>query len=81
MRDGMLAQRGTGGRVLRAMCGDRRSPHRGEMTPSSLGCLEFAQAALRTLLRHEADQIAYLPAATGETTGYAAHTGAADARF
>jgi hypothetical protein len=51
------------------------------MTPSSLGCLEFAQAALRTLLRHEADQIAYLPAATGETTGYAAHTGAADARF
>ncbi len=36
MRDGMLAQRGTGGRVLRAMCGDRRSPHRGEMTPSSV---------------------------------------------
>jgi hypothetical protein len=91
MRDGMLAQRGTGGRVLRAMCGDRRSPHRGEMTPSTGACNEFSQAALHTLLRHEdAEKLAretaefratYLPAATGETTGYAAHTGAADPRF
>jgi hypothetical protein len=81
MRDGMLAQRGTGGRVLRAMCGDRRSPHRGEMTPSSQDCSEFEHAALHTLLRHEAAEIAYLPAATGETTAYAAHTGAADPMF
>jgi hypothetical protein len=91
MRDGMLAQRGTGGRVLRAVCSCQRSPHRGEMMPSTGACSEFSQAALHTLLRHEDAQklaretaefrVAYLPAATGETTGYGAHTGAADPRF
>jgi len=81
MRSGALAQRGEAGRVLRAVCSDSRSPHRGELTPSSLGCDEFSWAALHTLLWHEATEIAYLPAATGETTSYAAHTGAADPRF
>jgi len=82
MRDGMLAQRGTGGRVLRAVCSNYRSIlYRGQLTPSSLGCLEFSQAHMHTLLQHEASEVAYLPAATGETTGYGAHTGAADPRF
>jgi hypothetical protein len=92
MRAGMLAQRGTGGRVLRAACSNHRSIlYRGQMTPSSLGCPEFEPAALHTLLRHEDAEklaretaefrVAYLPAATGETTGYTAHTGAADPRF
>jgi hypothetical protein len=75
----MLAQRGTGGRVLRAACSNYRSLlYRGQMTPSSLGCPEFEPAALHTLLRHEATEIAYLPAATGETTDCAANVSSLD---
>jgi len=78
MRGGAAAQRGTSGRVLRAVCGDGRSSHRGEMMPSTAGCPEFSWAALHTLLRHEAAEIAYLPAATGETTDYAANVSSLD---
>lgn len=67
LRDDAEAVAGTAGITRRAPCGNIESRNWLLMTSASTKC--------------EAFRVAHMPAATGETTSYSAHTGAADARF
>lgn len=66
-KDGAEAVRGNGGITWRAPCANCESWQYPWTTVAVDGCGAF--------------RVAHLPSATGETTGYTAHTGAADARF
>ena len=67
LRESSEAVRGNGGVTWRAPCANCESPAYPWTTIAADAC--------------EAFRVAHLPASGGETTGYAAHTGALDAQF